>query len=244
MRIIGKSRDYYDSAMAYGQDSESVFVRSPFDKADMIAANADAPAMYYGMEFVLKSGDWVPAYGYKHDQYLVNKSLRVRVETHNIIFCGRYYIGFVATFTENLQHKESIYFYTPEQEAKITEKYGVRFFASEFGAKPKTLFESYGHIYRNDFQKKVADWSIANRVVVALPYRNNLGHRYYKINCDGLSNFQFQKLIDPYQAHQEIAMFVSGVLPKDGPPMVEIQNVKDKLKKHGMDEWSFRKKVR
>jgi hypothetical protein len=55
-----------------------------------------------------------------------------------------------------------------------------------------------------------------------------------------LKDFDFARIVDPYTAFQEIAMMVGGVIPKGGPPIVEVSN-ESKIKKHGLDKWSFRR---
>lgn len=54
-----------------------------------------------------------------------------------------------------------------------------------------------------------------------------------------LSSYRFQALMDPVTAYQEIAMYVGGVLPKPGPPMVTISDDIMRDEK-GFDEQSFR----
>ena len=48
---------------------------------------------------------------------------------------------------------------------------------------------------------------------------------------------------DAVTAFQELDMWMSGALGMPGAPMVEIDD-KYRMAKHGMDKWSFRKKVR
>ena len=55
-----------------------------------------------------------------------------------------------------------------------------------------------------------------------------------------LKEFKFYKVIDSFQAFQEIQMFIGGVLGSNENEMIEIAD-KYKIKKHGFDKWSFRK---
>jgi hypothetical protein len=55
-----------------------------------------------------------------------------------------------------------------------------------------------------------------------------------------LKDLQFQRMVDPYTAFQEISMFIGGVL---GSPEKEVTELteKDRIQQHGFNKWSFRK---
>ena len=55
-----------------------------------------------------------------------------------------------------------------------------------------------------------------------------------------LIRYEFQKVIDPYTAWQELNMFLGGVIPRQIPETVDIKD-KDRIAGHGFDKWSFRK---
>jgi hypothetical protein len=55
-----------------------------------------------------------------------------------------------------------------------------------------------------------------------------------------LKKLDFQKFKDPYTAYQDIFQYVSGVLNSRENYMVKVSD-KDKIAKHGFNEWSFRK---
>lgn len=90
---------------------------------------------------------------------------------------------------------------------------------------------------------------IANRITIAS--RNPLELygtdadgkiRSWMIDQDTLSAMDFAKAVDPYTAFQELSMWFGGVLPRNGPPMVEITDDKVKIAKHGFHHpTSFRK---
>jgi len=69
--------------------------------------------------------------------------------------------------------------------------------------------------------------------------RINRGVSRFIINGN-LKDYQFYKVFDSFLSFQEIQMFISGVLGVGENTMVEIED-KYKIKKHGFDEWSFRK---
>lgn len=70
-------------------------------------------------------------------------------------------------------------------------------------------------------------------------YRKYCGNSKFTINGN-LKEYLFYKVFDSFLAFQEIQMFISGVLGVGENTMVEIED-KYKIKKHGFDEWSFRK---
>jgi hypothetical protein len=55
-----------------------------------------------------------------------------------------------------------------------------------------------------------------------------------------LKNFSFQKFKDPFTTHQELFMYVGGILRQPDREMVKLTD-KQKLEKRGFDKWSFRK---
>jgi hypothetical protein len=57
--------------------------------------------------------------------------------------------------------------------------------------------------------------------------------------CPSLKALEFFRCLNPWQVFQELSMFV-GNLATPEPPMVAISE-KEKVAKHGFDEWSFRK---
>ncbi len=57
-----------------------------------------------------------------------------------------------------------------------------------------------------------------------------------------LSEFEFQRIIDPYTMYQNVDMFVSGVLSHPSNPPVQVKD-KDMIVKKGFDsEYGFRKR--
>lgn len=66
--------------------------------------------------------------------------------------------------------------------------------------------------------------------------------RPWRIDQDSLGEMGFAKALGPYEAFQELSMWFGGVLPRNGPPMVEITDDKVKIAKHGFHHpTSFRR---
>ena len=94
------------------------------------------------------------------------------------------------------------------------------------------------------------DFIIAKKIAVAIGVQKEYKNLWYYnkeyknlwyYNTDGLKHYEFQKRLDPYQAFQELSMFIGGVLPRQGNPMIELTGEKIMLNKHGFDKWTFRK---
>lgn len=75
-----------------------------------------------------------------------------------------------------------------------------------------------------------------------------ISNKYYWRSSDetkvilgpSLKDLNFYELKDTYTAYQDIFQYVSGVLNQPETKMVKITD-KDKIHKHGFDNWSFRK---
>jgi hypothetical protein len=105
-----------------------------------------------------------------------------------------------------------------------------------------------------DANKEEMDWIVANNAAIAIPYphpqrlQDKRGKLVYDWHINpatpefGLKQMDFQKVMDPYTLFQELSMFVGGVLPRSGNPIVEITDNKIKIAKHGFNHpLSFRK---
>jgi hypothetical protein len=55
-----------------------------------------------------------------------------------------------------------------------------------------------------------------------------------------LKDYEFYKVVDTFQAFQEISMFIGGVLGRGEKEIVVVED-KYKIAQHGFDKWSFRK---
>jgi hypothetical protein len=63
----------------------------------------------------------------------------------------------------------------------------------------------------------------------------------WRVNPANLRSMEFYKALDAFTAHQELSMWIGGVLSGLARPMVAITDDRVKAAKHGFDEWSFRK---
>jgi hypothetical protein len=57
-----------------------------------------------------------------------------------------------------------------------------------------------------------------------------------------LHDMKFARVVDPYQAAQEIDMFLHSILTDHPKPLIEVSD-EDRLIGHGFDKWTFRKQA-
>jgi hypothetical protein len=55
-----------------------------------------------------------------------------------------------------------------------------------------------------------------------------------------LRPFEFQRIVDPYTAFQELSMYIGGILGNLNPKVPDVSN-EDLIVAKGFDKWSFRK---
>lgn len=241
MRIISKFHDYYDSAMAYGQDQTVVFSRAttefPVDDAIVQRFNSE-------MTF----------------HYRNNKLNEMHLKSVFICIAGKTYRAIKATIWGKDPLGLLSHSHDPE-----TEPVAERFFydletLKEFlgGYKFQVNLNEYSWQREQEpmidafLQKQGTDeneaWLIENRLLVFMFMASKQWHGSihakvqdhiaYENPC--LKDVEFYKVLDSFTAYQELDMFISGTLPQSTAMPIEIAD-KDKIPQHGFDKWSFRK---
>ena len=247
MKIISKDRDYYDGA-GMGIDTSIRYHRLPreltldFQIKTMPVYNRREDEDYYGWNPVINNG---------RRNHNKKKPL---LTSFAVIFCGKIYHGIMATPYKSYWHDfdDSVFFYDAETLIPYLETHGY-VIASEkrsFGAEPGLI------VTPEEFftPKDVVDLAINQRITVAVSNRvidrsvytslNPYGNKepdVWTLEYSRLHRIGFQKVMPPWEAHQEISMWIGGILPSSGNPMVSIIDDKIKAAKHGFDHWSFRK---
>lgn len=228
MRIISKFQDYYDSGMAFGQDQSVVFYR---EEKDVIPAK-EGYTKIYPAYFGLNNRDHYEVYNfgpyYDPDSVFIYKA--------TVVFCGKVWNALA------VGHYQFQYFYDYDSFSDYIAKLGLsleRRAGYKWG--PNYHAQNYRNWLAEPGTTKFHDELINDRIVIAANYRVDCYGDNQKVTTNGsLKEVQFYKVMDSYTAFQEIDMWIGGVLPKDGPPMVEVTD-KDKVSKHGFDKYSFRK---
>lgn len=249
MLIIG-GKDYYDSARAYGEDPTLVFVRTNDNTVEKLVK---LPIDGY-IPFSIRTRGLYLAKGYRYKVHLginrISDNLywkrsgnEINVGDLTVILCGKLYRGlrFRGPNTDQIIWSyKSLVDYLDQRDWEIA--------PSHRGA---TVTD---HSVRQYFEvQEIATPKLTELidigVVVAIS--DNIENYYrwgrtndaeWRVNTDGLKALNFAKVLDPYQAYQELAMYVGGVLPRQPNPMIELQGEEIMTAKHGFHEtYAFRK---
>lgn len=248
MKIISNFQDYYDSGMAWGQDSSIMYKRhkvkeegfNPFPKYD--------PKPWYR-------------------EYLYPDLSSITVG-----FCGKIY-GCIKIihkaeqipFTPSKENIE-IYCYSTEDVDRYVEKHFNDKEKSDYYAKGKR--DKYGWVSFKDsnytsrsgsatFRNNVRRYFIEEYFKESSSIENNYKDVFIDNNCpifisyfnkyssytvfnDELKSVQFMKVFDPVMAFQELSMFIGGMAsPEKEIPEISDIDMRDAK---GFDNWSFKKK--
>lgn len=241
MKIISPFRDYYDSARAWGEDNNVLYLRE--------------------QKVIKLSVHDVAAQIPKSFQQIVQKlPLGHNFNTHLICFCGRPYLAY-SFFVKDKESPalplEDILHDTEKQLKNTHDKFESQFFPSRAAAK-RWLEESNSawgtHTGYKDMAK-IEETLKQAQVPLELFHRWNcpvftlrFKHHYYgsvgesytvELNPQ-LKSFGFFKYMDAFTAYQELSMFVGGVLSNlDGAPCTSGDDRVLAAAK-GFDEYSFR----
>ena len=213
MKIISKFHDYYDSARAYGEDPNIIYVR----KTEEIAEKGIIKFNSYKENFFNMGTDTNSWY---------TKSVYVA-------FCGKIYpvmlINKWSLNHENVWYKAA---YSIKDIDKIPSLRKLLINGTEeYMSKQYHIIKNYFKNFNNDsigldifFKYNVPYFVIEKDKVILNPI---------------LKNYYFQKIFDSFSAHQRIAEFVGGVLSRCEIP----KPVDDKylIKQKGFNDLSFRR---
>lgn len=263
MRIIG-GHDYYDSGLAYGQDESLIFLRNGDRRVHnnienivgistrqcnaRFANKGEKPARRYSF-FYRRAHDEVSNRNYKHSFFPVH-----------VIFCGKLYSGFhINRETRGWPYERKSFWvwnsdamrnYASENDIEIDEGKNSNSKSWIEGISARTQVE-ISLLSLDDWMTPVKlsgdalAYIISERITIAT--RKTWEHERsdkmnWEIDQPSLSEIEFAKAVDPYTAFQEISMWIGGVIPQDGPAIVEITDNRIKIEKHGFHHpTSFRK---
>jgi hypothetical protein len=252
MRIIG-GHDYYDGAMAYGQDRDLVFVRD-----NRIVENKDCPLeILYPHSLVRPNTK--SRWEYRDGREMSAKTGQFRVSDAVVYVAGKRYGGVrIERVFAGLNNQFNEVFWDFDKFIDFIDPLGYKpYNPSKWdieyrGGDKYTELKQWFEV--RDVTKEEMDWIVANNAAIAIPYQaadrrdDKWGKAVYDWHINpattefGLKQMDFQKVMDPYTLFQELSMFVGGVLPRSGNPIVEITDNKIKIAKHGFNHpLSFRK---
>lgn len=263
MRIIKKvsdPTDYYDNVQGYGFDPNCIFRR--------ITSVYDDKSLEF--QYV-KNIPMIDSFFNDHDLSIANSyrycerdGVQLKCKKA-IIFCGKLYPLVVTDVESEDKSSTSMWSnllhvcYTPDQVDAIVDKHSNKKQKEKyFNRKAKTKRERkyswrtnyFDHISVQEFFTKFS--TDVNDQLIDLHFHLNspiiLINDYTSRNRGKpvitnplLRDLQFFKIVDCFQASQELAMFISGVMGGQCPPMIEIED-KYRIAMHGYDEQSFRKR--
>lgn len=227
MRIISKFSDYYDSALAWGIDTDLVYVRK------------DDTVILTGTEFEEPIGVLFKKLPFKSRDPCITPML--------IGFCGRLHLVYQLEYSGQYRGKalsKTKYLYSVEDfEAAWRYKF-LRKLAPNYLTRKSRWRRRGGtriHRFAASFEE-VADSHICDELFhhINSPIFviTKQGMPKIKINCP-LKPYGFVRVYDPYMAFQELQMFIGGVLRRAEPIMATISDI-HMLKKKGFYEYSFK----
>jgi len=237
MRINSDFHDYYDSVMVEGQDQSLVYQRH--QKTELIA----------------RPFPFISFYSHRDDLS------SIRIKTHHIGFCGNVYtcLEMVLFKYDDLSTKESRkhrrFCYTIEDvDSFVKSNFKEKDYENYLDKRYKNIKNSWFYNDRRfqfeTFFKKNKEYKTftANN---AAPFFGNshpifVAEQVYEKTCSGkfvydcsLKQYEFYRIFPPFQAFQEINMWLSN----QASPIKPIPEMTDKVKleSKGFDKWSFRK---
>lgn len=237
MRIRSPFRDYYDGVQSCGQDQTLVYLRLPKDLPTWPAFK-HCPAA---------------TNSYTVRNRISNKEMfTFDVWVYQVGFCGKVYPVLL------LEREDKVACFNASQvDDYVRERFSEEDYESFCLKRRDRLYFKSGwpmHKHKSDFEKyfdearqeedKFLEFFIANRCPLFLatdwdglknPYAKT---RHCTINAS-LKDVQFYRLFEPYQAYQEIAMFLGNM----AEPRKPIPHISDEVmaEAKGFDKHSFRK---
>jgi hypothetical protein len=210
MKIISKYKDYYDHAAMYGIDPHIVYDRHSYQIETLGSLKPFATEI---SSSYLKS-----SHRFSHKIYS-------NITPFLIGYCGNFKIGWELNKHHWLNDTKPEYSYDVEYIKSIfkQDKSNI-YYASKL---IDERIEQYSRI------KSIKLFKEINAPLVAIKSLD-----VATVNPK-LKDYEFQKVIDPYELFQEISMFLAGTLNSGERDVVEIPD-KYRKEQHGMDKWSFR----
>jgi hypothetical protein len=247
MKIIStKVNDYYDCCInQFGFDEGgNTFVRNP---------------EWYEVYTTYRSR-WEKSHTrppHKNDRYcflvnglserneFVKDRIRHSANFFRIVFAGKIYGGIEFKYPHQFSTPGNIelsaFLYTYDSFVEFVTQFGIEIDKMT----SRRIFDDNCSISVSEKIKKhfevidVLQECATKKIVLGHIKRTDYHSYEVSLNCS-LKEYQFYKVLDPFTAFQELAMFVDGYLAFPGNEMIEILD-KYKIESHGFDKMSFRK---
>lgn len=223
MQIISNFRDYYDCIAKQGVDTTLKYFR----KTEILEIPYKLPYSPSGLvktRIVGFCGRLYPLV------YLVDEELN----TETLISC----IEEIDAWVHSFYKKRELETYYKEQYRGF--KFWLRFNRKKRGLQRKyfeSLFDEINEIKDNP-PIYLLDFFISNSCPIFSIRQKDTSVSNLIIN-DQLSKFQFEKVVDPYTAFQELSMFIGGMAAPEKPiPAIDDKTMAEAK---GFNKYSFRK---
>jgi hypothetical protein len=248
MRIVSKFKDYYDKAMGEGVDRSLTYIRQRVELTPR-----EFEEKFHGTGMVLQSF---------HSVYRSYNIDNWRIYSFAVGFCGKLYpalrieIGVGDNDVNGFpQPLKVIFAYSVEDVDDYVlnhyskEGYEQYYNGPEYNRKNHYKFTNWNSDFvRSRFVKyfehnkhNIADhkiWSTYTTPTFTHIIGDFYANNAYVIN-DALHKYQFINVMPPFQAYQEISMFLGGMAVPSKPMPVIPDVLKDET--HGFNKYSFRK---
>ncbi len=247
MRIISKFHDYYDSALAFGHDDTIVFERK--ESSIRIDQRTPENSEYHFM---------IPSLGarsarrrwWSNEPITNRRGFEFTFYPFTVAFCGKLYRGITIN---TLQHRNvldewvSNCFYDAESYTEQMRRYSLKYTDKRSRSYSWDKFPKGSPLCKDEVEEYFSASDIDHISFFAeCGYPIAVCHHVMSetgmtVTFDtALKDYKFFKVFDPYTAFQELDMFISGVMTREGNPMAGISDT-DLRDKHGFDKMSFKK---
>lgn len=234
MRIIGKNKDYYDSARGYGGvDNTTIYIR----KREVIEVDS-------------KKDSYANVFWARRNTY--HKDWNFGLYSGSLFFCGKEYPYYNFQFPDNRAYDyknggyigecmEDKYLYPNFHDDEIKS-----IFSDKNKVKKKSIIakdRSYEYIMRSHLKNHKDNYnSIHLEFDCPVIQVIKQDRKYYVIKNPILKDIGFHRVLDPYQVFQELNMYMNGPLTKSPEAKPWPLGEKDYVRSKGFDSWSFRKR--
>lgn len=221
MRIISKFKDYYDSARGFGYDPSLVYVRH----TETLEFSEEASTLSSSFNKARVLLATMPSWHYYFRRVL-------------LCFCGQAYPVYMFQDYYGKPDKP-LYSYWDIVEFSKTEGLKPPPKKAEY-AIPSLDEVSWKAYIDKDFSLSSAPFRELDCPVFSLAYRGRDSYLELVKN-PLLKPYRFASVKPPYQAFQELAVYLGNDMVKQEDPS---EKFSDELKRdaHGFDNWSFKKK--
>jgi len=223
MKIISKAYDYYDT-VAY--TDSPIFVRHEKDYVDYSPPRE--------IKDILDKAPYIYPHIMGSQEILIG-------------FCGRVYpLVELSYSSDGLSVDHTFFCYSQKDILKFFSVTKLKTFSETY---PMKTGRNQAYFTKKNMDilfgfhgKKIPDdifFELKSPIFIVT--RNERHIKKFKLTVNGsLKQYGFQKVFDPFQAYQEIEMYLGGVL---GQTEINTVGISDKDLKHqkGFDKWSFKK---